>query len=376
MKLKDKPPIQQQPPQLAQQPLPVIREQIKVKPKVGILKAPSFKTPVLDLDITEFETKPIVKKREKTPQRRVATGKLFKINEVSAQRLDCDTSTTESSSTATLQQPQNTDSVRLTYLKRYVANGLAGKNNAKFINGYWNRLPLKTNVYELAAVNEAASKAYVADVPPSYQTNKFSKPVISLAQQYQQKLQNSTSSLNSAASNNTSPSLPKEVSVIDLNLPSSIKNQQSKTPTSYYKRNFLVYLNKMNNTAENVPKESPSTSISQKSVTFNDKISVESYPLDNQSEEVKTNDETSSKQIFPTHLKTILFDKLQFKYVSSNTQAQTQLQAKLKENLDISGRRFYLINEDSQKNFHKQRFEFNNPTSPTKEAQMRHIKID
>ena len=356
-----------------------LQEPIKIKPKTGILKTPTKVSPsTVESEIIEIE-KPLVKNREKTSimnssvNRRVA-NRIFKVSEVNAQILDVDSlksnNDNKTQSNYTNQQQMNTiqlinaDSARLTYLKRYVANGLAGKNKTKFLNGYWNRLPFKTkpvNTYE----NKTTSVRTIVEPETNPLSNKLPKSAAPQHQQQQQQQQEQNlqqkqehQQLNSNVHNNP-PSLTKEVSIIDLHLPSNIQTQP-KPPASYYKRNILVYLNKYNKNNTNVLSETTSksslsantNSTSQKSVTFSDKISIESYQVDNTPSQIQpgqfskqhTTLDSFHDQIIQANQNYILLDK-PHKYVQPSRFKNAN------RDFEISGKRFYFLNEENQKNF-------------------------
>jgi YHS domain-containing protein len=350
-----------------------LQEPIIIKPKTGILKTPTKVSPsTVESEIIEIE-KPVIKKREKTNimsssiNKRVA-NKIFKVSEVNAQILDADLLKSnienKAQSSHHTQQQLNTiklinaDSARLTYLKRYVANGLAGKNNAKFLNGYWNRLPFKTksaNAYE----NETTTIRSVVEPENNLQNPR--PPKSAASHQHQQHQQNQQ--FNSNLCNNP-PSLTKEVSIIDLHLPPNIQTQP-KTPVSYYKRNLLIYLNKNNNnnihnsntnvSSEITSKSSLSAntnSASQKSVKFNDKVSVESYQVDNTPSQIQvaqfsrqhTTLDSFHDQIIQANLSNNLFDK-SHKYIQPSRFKNGN------RDFEINGKRFYFWTQENQKNF-------------------------
>jgi hypothetical protein len=353
-----------------------LQEPIIIKPKTGILKTPTKVSPsTLESEIIEIE-KPVIKKREKTNimsssiNKRVA-NKIYKVSEVNAQILDADLLKSnnkiienKAQSSHHNQQQLNTiklinaDSARLTYLKRYVANGLAGKNNTKFLNGYWNRLPFKTksaNAYE----NETTTIRSVVEPENNLQNPRPPKSAASHQHQYHQQNQQFNSNLC-----NNPPSLTKEVSIIDLHLPSNIQTQP-KTPVSYYKRNLLIYLNKNNNnnihnsntnvSSEITSKSSLSAntnSASQKSVKFNDKVSVESYQVDNTPSQIQvaqfsrqhTTLDSFHDQIIQANLGNNLFDR-SHKYIQSSKFKNGN------RDFEINGKRFYFLTQENQKNF-------------------------
>ncbi len=366
--------IIQQPPQQQQQ-LPLIQEREKTRTKAGILKPVSH-------EITEkpFKTMPQV-----NVPRKISTNKLFKVAELTAQTLDLELNnrfnTAKDKSILANQQATHYDSVRLSYLKRYVANGLSGKNGSKFHNGYWNRLPFKPkplNVLEFSNTNETASTLTKTSVDISSNASvKLIKPVNVTQQQQQQQPINSL------------PSLQRELSIIDLHLPPTIQNQQPKTPMSYYKRNVLVYLNnKMDLKHQQQQQYHPlaTNNFCQKSVTFNNTISVENYTVDplpsvvQQQEARDLLSVSNQQQMFPANINGSFIDvnKVQVRYLN-NGHFTPQSQAKYRANLEINGKRYYLSNlsDDTQKSFlQKGSNEFNSSnTSITTNEQTRRIKF-
>lgn len=116
-------------------------------------------------------------------------------------------SSNETEATLYMQQQQAINaalnSTKLTYLKRYVANGLANKNSLQFTDGYWNRIPgnkLKTTTIRTSSTNTGGNSS--AGNPKYQSMSKTSNINI-------QQLQN------------------RELSIIDLQLPIKRANSGS-----------------------------------------------------------------------------------------------------------------------------------------------------
>ena len=141
------------------------------------------------------------------------------------------------------QQQQQAMQQKLTYLKRYVANGLANKNSLQFSDGYWNRIPgskLKTTTIRTNNSNNQIN------VLASFSNNGNTK--FATSSNFKSGTANG---MQKASQNNNFISLQnvngqllpnRELSIIDLQLP--MRKQQNSPNNTTTTQHHLVSLNK------------------------------------------------------------------------------------------------------------------------------------
>ncbi len=128
------------------------------------------------------------------------------------------------SSTITSQQQQQAMQQKLTYLKRYVANGLANKNSLQFSDGYWNRIPgskLKTTTIRTNTNNNNSNNSNnQINVLASFSHNGNATKLVATSSNLQKTKPGANGGNFLSLQNVNGQLLPnRELSIIDLQLP-------------------------------------------------------------------------------------------------------------------------------------------------------------
>jgi hypothetical protein len=171
------------------------------------------------------------------------------------------------SSTITSQQQQQAMQQKLTYLKRYVANGLANKNSLQFSDGYWNRIPgskLKTTTIRTNTNNNnttSSNSNNQINVLASFTHNGNATKLVAASSNLQKTKPANNNGANFLSLQNVNGQLlpNRELSIIDLQLPVRKQTSQGGGGMSVNSTNGgiaqhqLISLNKIKTKANGQP---------------------------------------------------------------------------------------------------------------------------